>query len=258
MIKADDLQPLLANPQLSICGQGPSKDFQSIVEIVWSFSGLSPDRAVFEILPDSNFDLVFLLGESRCSALFSGPYTRRVVLPLNNEWELVSVRFRPGAVPRLADVRPSEMVNGGVFLSQVLGVAPDYFGERFKSLADIGSRRSFLEDTLRASGLAEAIPQSRSRECFALIESRAGLMTVGELSRETSMSVRTLERIFMDEVGLTPKRVLRYFRYQTALRGLRSRMFRTQADLAYECGYSDQSHFINDFHFFSGKSPGQF
>jgi AraC-like DNA-binding protein len=150
------------------------------------------------------------------------------------------------------------MVNGGVFLPQVLGMTPDFFGERLKSLSGIESRRAFLEDSLGTGGLPDAVPKSRSRECFALIESRAGQITVGELSREMGMSMRTLERVFMEEVGLAPKRVLRYLRYQAALRRLRSRTFRTQADLAYECGYSDQSHFIRDFHFFSGKSPGRF
>ncbi|TVM33048.1 hypothetical protein DQK91_12850 [Oceanidesulfovibrio marinus] len=257
MIAPADVQPLLGNRHLAIQGARPSAALTGLIELLWSLPGYDSGQSVFDILPDSHFDLVFLLGEASCSALLSGPYTRKVSLPLEDSWELVCVRFRPGMFPRLADVKPSELVNGGVFLKRILGMDSDQLGERLKALSGIDSRKAFLEGLFHTAGLAEQMATARSRPCLAMIESCAGRITVSELARQNGMSVRTLERIFMEEVGVTAKMVIRYFRYRAALAGLRCGRAGTLADLALRCGYSDQSHFIKEFSFFAGASPGR-
>lgn len=252
-----DAQPLLGNRHLAIQGARPSAALTGLIELVWSLPGYAQGQGVFDILPDSHFDLVVLLGASSCSALLSGPYTRKVSLPLEDSRELVCVRFRPGLFPRLADAKPSELVNGGVFLKRILGMDVDQIGERFQALSGIGSRKAFFEELFHKADLAGRMAAARSRPFLAMIESCAGSITVSELARQNGMSIRTLERVFVEEVGVTLKMVIRYYRYRAALAGLRSGHAGTLADLAQNCGYSDQSHFIKEFSFFAGASPGR-
>src|SRR5262249_36673949 len=72
------------------------------------------------------------------------------------------------------------------------------------------------------------------------------------------MAVRQLERGFRQVLGTSPKSFARTVRFQQAERRL---MFDPDAgltDLAHECGYFDQAHFIKDFKAFTGKTPAQY
>ena len=68
-----------------------------------------------------------------------------------------------------------------------------------------------------------------------------------------SMSDRSFERRFKELAGFSPKLYSRIARFQAALTHYGSGLPLT--DIAHNCGYYDQSHFINDFKEFSGYSP---
>jgi len=61
--------------------------------------------------------------------------------------------------------------------------------------------------------------------------------------------------LFLREVGLTPKRLARIYRFHAALRGLQATTTLDWAQLALDCGYYDQSHLSRDFREFTGRSP---
>jgi AraC-like DNA-binding protein len=56
-------------------------------------------------------------------------------------------------------------------------------------------------------------------------------------------------------VGVTPKRYCRILRFQRALVGAHRGKRVDWAQLAVECGYWDQAHFIHEFRLFSGLTP---
>ena len=72
------------------------------------------------------------------------------------------------------------------------------------------------------------------------------------------MSARQLERNFHRKVGVGPKSFARIVRFQNVLNCLDHRQSHHWLDLALECGYFDQSHFIRDFCGFSGRDPAAF
>ncbi|WP_118973028.1 helix-turn-helix domain-containing protein [Taibaiella koreensis] len=79
---------------------------------------------------------------------------------------------------------------------------------------------------------------------------------VAQLAGEQFLSVRQFERQFKQASGFSPKKYLRILRFQEALRTAGSG--RSLTEVAYACGYADQSHFIYDFKAFSGHHPGFF
>jgi AraC-like DNA-binding protein len=82
-------------------------------------------------------------------------------------------------------------------------------------------------------------------------------INIRQLSSMFCMSERTLERRFKEYAGLSPKLLSRIIRFKAALNNYGNR-HKTLTDIAYECGYYDQSHFINDFKAFSGYHPKQY
>lgn len=73
------------------------------------------------------------------------------------------------------------------------------------------------------------------------------------LGRE-GKSLRQIQRLFKDYLGLTPKQVLDSIRFQKIMNHLVDDIFDDSA-LAYDYGFVDQSHFIKNFKSFSGSTP---
>jgi len=78
---------------------------------------------------------------------------------------------------------------------------------------------------------------------------------LADVLRELNLSERSLERLFLAHIGITPILYARICRFQASLSLLRQGGFRSLTDIAYSLGYFDQSHFIRDFKLFSGVSP---
>lgn len=79
---------------------------------------------------------------------------------------------------------------------------------------------------------------------------------VTELASVACLSKKQFERLFNELVGANPKEYARIVRFQKSLKLLQHCSEDiNQAQLAYQCGYADQSHFIREFKQFSGYTP---
>jgi transcriptional regulator GlxA family with amidase domain len=84
-----------------------------------------------------------------------------------------------------------------------------------------------------------------------------GLLSVDEMAKRSFLSVRQFERNFKTYSGFSPKLYSRIIRFQAATQQY-GNTDKSLTNIAYECGYSDQSHFIHDFKQFSGYHPKQY
>jgi AraC-like DNA-binding protein len=95
-----------------------------------------------------------------------------------------------------------------------------------------------------------------------LITESKGQISVEALTSELRISGRQLERKFNQHVGLSPKAFCRV----TRCRQVMSRIENSHrpsgrpsgCDLAYACGYYDQTHLIREFRSFTGRTPASY
>ena len=85
-----------------------------------------------------------------------------------------------------------------------------------------------------------------------------GTVDIGSLSAELGCSRKHLIAQFREQAGLPPKSIARILRFQHAVGLLQSTEAMPWAELAFECGYYDQSHLIRDFNQFAGSPPSDF
>ena len=78
------------------------------------------------------------------------------------------------------------------------------------------------------------------------------------LASEFGMSLRTLQRMFREYVGVSPKWVIRRYRLQEAASLLAQSNEIPLAALASDLGYFDQSHLASDFRRLFGCAPAQY
>ena len=64
--------------------------------------------------------------------------------------------------------------------------------------------------------------------------------------------------MFKRYVGLTPKVYQRVLRFNEVFVKIRENGTIDWAEVAVQCGYADQSHFIKEFRRFSGFKPAEF
>lgn len=236
----------------------PTRKFASLIDKFWFAPKNEEHRqGYFEILPDGNFDLLFVLADSWCKLVFAGPYTKKFCVPMLGEYDYFGIRFRSGKMPRIADIKPVDLVDTMITPPhKILGMDIDALGERLYFLKRIESKQAFMEDVFRKAGLETIAPAGIGIRSAEIIESSGGQIKVNDLACLAGISIRTLERTFLTEVGMPPKTFIRCVRFQDTLEKMRSGKYRSLAEIAYECGYADQSHFIKDYKQLSGRLPG--
>jgi AraC-like DNA-binding protein len=99
---------------------------------------------------------------------------------------------------------------------------------------------------------------TRTQQIASHIVNVRGDVSLPLLQRDLGISERSLERRFREHIGISPKLFARIGRFQAALDRIRGRQYDKLSDIAFEHGYSDQSHFIRTFREFTGCSPLQF
>ncbi|HEY8734283.1 MAG TPA: AraC family transcriptional regulator [Puia sp.] len=95
-------------------------------------------------------------------------------------------------------------------------------------------------------------------EAIHLIERRNGNISLKELEQATYTTKRTLERHFLEQVGMHPKTFSRLVRFNGAIRYIESNADLKWRQLADAFGYYDQSHFIHEFKSLTGGLPNDY
>lgn len=86
----------------------------------------------------------------------------------------------------------------------------------------------------------------------------ATTVSISQLSDIACLSSKQFGRVFADYVGATPKEFIRIVRMQRALSMLQKDATLSFAQVAYSCGFFDQSHMIKEFKIFSGYTPVEY
>jgi AraC-like DNA-binding protein len=220
--------------------------------IGWDLRGCPPQHV--ESLPHPNVHLIF---ESH-SPVIAGVQTKKFSRTLEGQSKVFGVKFKPGAfrpflgapVSKLADrTIPATRVFG----KEVLELADVVFSGRPEETRVAAANAFFRkrmpppDETLDLAGhLVERILQD--------VEIRL----VDDLVRVSGINKRSLQRIFNEYVGVSPKWVIRRYRLHELIEKFNSGITVDLSQLALDLGYFDQAHLINDFKSVVGYSPTQY
>jgi len=81
---------------------------------------------------------------------------------------------------------------------------------------------------------------------ISYIHSMEGLISVKEVLKHTQCSERKMYKLFMDHFGITPRWYIRILKIRRAINLVMHNPLLSLTEVAYRCGYSDQSHFIKE------------
>lgn len=170
---------------------------------------------------------------------------------------LFGVSLYPYAIPELLGIPSAEFSNLMPDLSQLLGCHSSGLEEKIMLCTNNRQRMAiiceFLETKLRSVSTQN---QGISKTINFLLNSKENQDIIA-LAERNFLSLRQFERNFKQLSGFSPKLFTRIRRFQSALEKHRDTGL-SLTQIAYDCGYYDQSHFIREFREFSGNHPGHF
>lgn len=233
----------------------PPSDLAPWVESFWMVTWNLDNPHLQETLPHPNF--VFSFENRQC--LIGGVNTGKFSRVLEGQSGVFGIRFRPGGF------RPF-MNAPAISLTNRIIPARSVFGKGTSELEAILHSSSWDEDRMLAAmsefmrkRLPEPDPDVElAEQIVRRIRRENEIKTVNDLAGGTGFGIRTLQRIFREYVGASPKWVIRRFRLHELVEVLNSGKQPDWCQLALELGYFDQAHLINDFKAVVGDSPTQY
>lgn len=245
----------------------PPADLATAVMCAWTRRVSSPvDLALHRVLPDGCTDILFVFGRTDArdrellSASVVGAMTRPLVVQGPHPWLYVGVRLAPGYAQAAFRVPASELTDQTVNYELLEHDAAAHVD--VLAVASGADRVAAAFDIVR-NRLARGVAVSRSlRAAVRRIVQADGNLKVAALAGEIGVSRQQLARQFAAHVGLTPKMFARVMRARAALgRAAAARMAHPRnvnwGAIAYDLGYYDQPHFIDDFKEITGQTPGE-
>lgn len=249
----------------------PGHDLTSFIKCYWTLDGPkeeTPEKQT--IVPDGCMEMIFHYGdlykqfnEGRNSVIqpkcfVIGQLTRPLEIEPTGETGIFSVRFHPNGFLPFATIPIKKMENTAVRLEKLFGRVGQEIGQKILN-ADSTLERINLIEAFLLSRLTDPTAIDRIvKSTIETIMTANGQLSVDELSKQTNINRRQLERKFSSTIGLSPKQLSKTIRLQATLKMLLNKKFTSLTSLAYENEYYDQAHFIKDFKEFTGYTPKEF
>ena len=183
-----------------------------------------PRKSLDALAEDANSSVVDELRHEPGKAL-QDPVARHLLLAI-----------RPALA---APGRASELFVDHLAMALATHVAHTYGGMRARSDVKIGTLAGWQE--------------RRAKEMLAA--NLTGGIALADLAKACELSIRHFTRAFRGSTGMSPHGWLLQLRIEKA-KSLLASSRRVLADIAFECGFADQSHFTRVFQRSVGSSPG--
>ncbi len=254
----------------------PRAELRPFVRAVWSLRApADPNGGLDRIVPDGCPEIVVNRADrfrrltpdgrshEQARILLVGQIRRAIEIAPTGVVDLLGVRFEPGGLFALLRTPMHELADVDVALRSVAPRLRDALVDAVRD-RDPRSALGELEVALLHAFERRGRPGRGSAglvgSAVRLVRSGpAGIGGADGLAARLGIGRRALERLFRQEIGLSPKLLARIERLQRVLASLENAAPDTRwPDLALRHGYADQSHLIRDFRLIAGTTPRRF
>jgi AraC-like DNA-binding protein len=272
------LHPGLAATRFALARRPPSAALAPFVDFYWilrwDLRGEAPHEQT--ILPHPNVNLAF---EASGAGIY-GVDRRLFTRSLSGSGWVLGVRFLAGGFRPFWQAPISQLTDRVVPAARLFGARAEEArqvimrgsagaGSSSGARAGAGSGAGAWADSDAAMVTdAEALLNSvrperdpvaeQAADMVACITADPALRRVDELSAASGLTARSLQRLFADYVGVSPKWVMRRARLHEAAERADSGELVDWAQLAADLGYADQAHLTRDFTTTIGVPPTRY
>lgn len=251
----------------------PAHPLSQFIDHFFYYAGYNPEHSVDRFLPDGEVQLIFDLTDypkyiydnetlkeiqSCQNVWFSGFRTEPITIPSGKESEMLIVQFKKGkAFPFL--IEPMHNLTNFVIDAELV-ISPKILKIRERLLEVISPNEKYqvLEKQLLKIYLNKLKENPFVDFAVSTIISTPTQCSIKTISDKVGYSQKHTIKLFKEHVGVTPKEFLKVIRFQKAIQQIDNQVSVNWSQIAFDCGFYDQSHFIADFKGFSGFTPSEY
>ncbi|QSE98187.1 helix-turn-helix domain-containing protein [Fulvivirga lutea] len=245
----------------------PHSSLKKYVANFWVVIGDGQDSFEQKVVPDGYPELIFHFGDNyeiklfekwelQDKWLFSGQISNHFYLRNQGVINMLGIKLQPWTPKLLFGLNMSDFTDRVVPASEVNSIQLNALKDVIQALSTSHFDHKKLEQffmqlttNFKEDGLFINSVQK-------IIDSR-GQIKIEELIEQSAMSRRSLERKFIDVIGLPPKYFARIIRFNNIFK-LMQEGDSSWCQVAVNSGYYDQAHFIKEFRKFTGEKPSSY
>ena len=251
------LRPAQAAGQFELLRREPAGEFGDYVEFYWIVRWDLRGRPAHtqQVLTHPNLHLVFEVPGPFVYGIQREVFERR----LTGADQVLGMKFRPGMFRPLLGRPVLDLIDRRVPAGELFGPSVTETQQAVLGTQDPAAMQEAAEEFLRGVLPAQPDPMAgQVGEIVDRITAAPTLFRVDQLAADCGLSVRSLQRLFAEYVGASPKWVLRRARLHEAATRAEVAAGIDWAALAADLGYADQAHLTRDFTAAVGAPPGRY
>jgi AraC-like DNA-binding protein len=234
----------------------PSEEMAYFVQrywiVEWDLRGLPAHTQ--ETLTHPCVNLVFERGKSVLVGVETGVASDTI----EGHGFVFGLKFKPGAFYPFLNAPVSTIGNKKLAPEAVFGPDITPLEDQIFSAPDVDSIIARVEAFFRPRLPAQDDTVTLVTEMVDWIMNDSSITRVEEVAQHFHFTVRSLQRLFSQYVGASPKWVIKRYRLHEAAQQLETGKEINCAKLVYDLGYFDQAHFIKDFKTIIGRTPAEY
>jgi AraC-like DNA-binding protein len=228
----------------------PTKDAARAVECYWTIRDHNITPVKQKIIPDGFAEIIFHSGDhykinldgkwrKQGTRLLAGQISKYFYLENSGRTEILGIKLKPAAITHLFNVSMKGIVDKVISLDKKIRI-------------DVTSVDEYFNEICQNYPIDHPVDKA-----VEMIFQKQGMISVSTICAELGVGERYLQQLFAKYVGLSPKFFARIVRFSYVFKVIKENK-PDWADVVYEAGYYDQSHFIRNFKAFTGEDPGEY
>ncbi|WP_417881867.1 helix-turn-helix domain-containing protein [Xanthomarina gelatinilytica] len=196
---------------------------------------------------DSNYNVSYKEGYH---SYVTGIYTKPISFNYSGIFDEICIDFEPLGLEYLANCEVSNVR----FFNLVI---ENLFSTKWNTIYNVAFM--FEDPFTRARLLEEFILKNikQNQHNTFIPFNQLNVSRVDELQQHLNLSYRSIHRLYSNSLGISPKEFLKISKFRKGIRDLNC-YDSNHAQIAFNVGYADQSHFIRDFKNYTNLTPKQF
>lgn len=181
----------------------------------------------------------------------------QTVLPdqlfIKGEFTLIAYFLAPHSLPGLFGIQASELTDNPIDLT--LLSQNSVLQEQLLNTKALTDQLFILDDYIIA--LSKKVKKDTEKIIYAteIISQNPFGKVLSQVQKELYVTERTFQRLFENNVGVSPGLFRRISQFNKAFQQLNNRQFLNLSDVAFDNSYADQSHYIKSFKEFTSITP---
>lgn len=250
----------------------PASPINKYIESIFHYKDFVPEHSIERVVPTGHIFIIFELDDitrntfnnetlepnrSFTKVWISGIHKHYISISAHENSEMFVIQFKPyGAYPffhfPMKDLTEKILPGQEVLGDELLDV-------RSRVYKQSSSRDKFevAEQWLTKRFDPTETPPEELLEIIEELQEKSAT-EYPEITDSYPHTQKHLIDQFKKYVGLTPKYFQRILRFNEILEKIRNNENIAWSEVAYQCQFSDQSHFIKEFKHFSGFNPEEF